>query len=179
MASAFRLLENRWVNCPLANLLETSLTSVSQVRLLQGNLDIAWIAVEAGGLDYVPLGKPLKLPPMVPGLEVLVVGSPVDLAFGGTHTFGQISAVRSMSDSLGTNVDCIQTDAAINHGNSGGPLFVKVDDRYLWAGVAVAKVDSADNLGMAILAEAFLDRDPPTWFAADPSGAVSLFSAWK
>jgi S1-C subfamily serine protease len=52
--------------------------------------------------------------------QVLAIGSP--LGFGGSVTQGIVSALnRDISDSPFD--DYIQTDAAINHGNSGGPLF--------------------------------------------------------
>ena len=52
--------------------------------------------------------------------RVLAIGSP--LGFGGTVTQGIVSALnRDIRDSPFD--DYIQTDAAINHGNSGGPLF--------------------------------------------------------
>jgi serine protease Do len=52
--------------------------------------------------------------------RVLAIGSP--LGFGGTVTEGIVSALnRDIRDSPFD--DYIQTDAAINHGNSGGPLF--------------------------------------------------------
>jgi S1-C subfamily serine protease len=50
-----------------------------------------------------------------PGEDVIAVGSPSGLT--GTVTRGIVSAVRSAND-----VTLIQTDAAINSGNSGGPL---------------------------------------------------------
>ncbi len=51
---------------------------------------------------------------------VLAVGNP--FALGGTVTAGIISATRRNIDS-GPYDNYIQTDAAINKGNSGGPLF--------------------------------------------------------
>jgi serine protease Do len=52
--------------------------------------------------------------------RVLAIGSP--LGFGGTVTQGIVSALnRDIRDTPFD--DYIQTDAAINHGNSGGPLF--------------------------------------------------------
>lgn len=151
--------------------------AVERFGVLDGDLDIAWLAVKAGDLRFVALGKPMKLPGKNPGFNVAVVGSPMGLAFEGTHTFGRISAIRRVPDSLGKEVQYIQTDAAINHGNSGGPLFIQVDEeRYLWAGVAVARVDAADNLGIAISAESLLERDSPQWFSADVSGVVELFT---
>ncbi len=55
-----------------------------------------------------------------PGSWVIAIGSPFGL--GGTVTVGVVSA-RSRDIHSGPFDDYIQTDAAINRGNSGGPLF--------------------------------------------------------
>jgi serine protease Do len=55
-----------------------------------------------------------------PGSWVIAIGSPFGL--GGTVTVGVVSA-RSRDIHSGPLDDYIQTDAAINRGNSGGPLF--------------------------------------------------------
>lgn len=55
-----------------------------------------------------------------PGSWVIAIGSPYGL--GGTVTVGVVSA-RSRDIHSGPYDDYIQTDAAINRGNSGGPLF--------------------------------------------------------
>lgn len=145
---------------------------VENFGILEGDIDIAWLAVKSHGLRFVALGWPNAHFPLKAGLEVVVVGSPVELALEGTHTYGRISAIRSVADSSGKAVGYIQTDAAINHGNSGGPIFVKLKNRFLWAGVAVSRVDGADNLGMAISASTLLGRNPPKWFAASSEGAT-------
>jgi S1-C subfamily serine protease len=72
-------------------------------------------------LDPVPLGQSSRV---VVGQPVAAVGSP----FGNTDSLsvGVVSAVRRSIPSLTSKydlVDAIQTDAPINHGNSGGPLF--------------------------------------------------------
>ena len=72
-------------------------------------------------LDPVPLGNSSRV---VVGEPVAAIGSP----FGNTDSLsvGVVSAIRRSIPSLTTNydlVDAIQTDAPINHGNSGGPLF--------------------------------------------------------
>lgn len=55
------------------------------------------------------------------GQWVIAIGNP--LGFGATVTTGIISAKSRYIDGLGTYVDFLQTDAALNKGNSGGPLF--------------------------------------------------------
>jgi len=72
-------------------------------------------------LAPVPLGNSSRV---VVGEPVAAIGSP----FGNVDSLsvGVVSAIRRSIPSLTTRynlVDAIQTDAPINHGNSGGPLF--------------------------------------------------------
>ncbi|GIU95248.1 MAG: hypothetical protein KatS3mg012_1705 [Gaiellaceae bacterium] len=84
------------------------------------------------------------------GDPVVALGSPFGLE--GTITRGIVSALhRQMTAPNGFTInDAIQTDAAINHGNSGGPL---LDDRGRVIGVA-AQIESDsggnDGVGFAI-----------------------------
>ena len=79
--------------------------------------DIAVVKIDAKGLPHVKLGDPSKVRV---GEWVLAIGSP--FGFENTVTAGIVSATsRSLPD--GTYVPFIQTDAAVNPGNSGGPLF--------------------------------------------------------
>jgi serine protease Do len=79
--------------------------------------DIAVLKVDAKGLPAVQLGDPRQVQV---GDPVLAIGSPY--GFEQTATQGIVSAKgRSLpGDSV---VPFIQTDAAVNPGNSGGPLF--------------------------------------------------------
>ena len=80
--------------------------------------DIALLKIEADvALDPVDFGSSDE---MRVGDEVVAVGNPFGL--GGTVTSGIISAM-SRNINAGPYDDFIQTDAAINRGNSGGPLF--------------------------------------------------------
>jgi serine protease Do len=81
--------------------------------------DMALLKIDAGRrqLPYVKFGDIDK---MHVGDEVIAMGSP--FGFDNTVTSGIISALnRNIMESPFD--DYIQTDAAINHGNSGGPLF--------------------------------------------------------
>jgi len=79
--------------------------------------DIAVVKIDAKGLPSVRLGDPSKVRV---GEWVLAIGSP--FGFENTVTAGIVSGTsRSLPD--GTYVPFIQTDAAVNPGNSGGPLF--------------------------------------------------------
>lgn len=88
--------------------------------------DIALIKIDAGGLKTIPFGDSdnLRL-----GEWVLAIGSPFDLR--STITAGIVSAKgRSMPNYTGQfKVESfIQTDAAVNPGNSGGALVNKTGE---------------------------------------------------
>lgn len=79
--------------------------------------DIAVLRVEAKNLPVVRLGDSQQLQV---GDPVLAIGSP--FGFEQTATQGIVSA-KGRSLPGDTSVPFIQTDAAVNPGNSGGPLF--------------------------------------------------------
>jgi len=79
--------------------------------------DVAVLKIEAKNLPVVPLGRTTDLKV---GEWVLAIGSPYGL--DSTVTAGVVSAKgRSLPDD--SYVPFIQTDVAVNPGNSGGPLF--------------------------------------------------------
>src|ERR1700678_817992 len=82
--------------------------------------DVALIKIAATGLPTVRFGDPAKLRP---GQWAIASGSP--FGFENSVTAGVISALgRQLPDDSGSSfVTYIQTDAAVNPGNSGGPLF--------------------------------------------------------
>jgi S1-C subfamily serine protease len=112
--------------------------------------DVGLIQVDsaAHALDPVPLGNSATV---VVGEPVAAIGSP----FGNENSLGVgvVSATHRSIDSLTSNyslVDAIQTDAPINHGNSGGPLF---DARGRVIGInAQIRSDSggAEGVGFAV-----------------------------
>jgi len=82
--------------------------------------DVALIKINASGLPTVRCGDPSQIRP---GQWAIAIGSP--FGFDNSVTAGVISAVgRPLPDDSGSSfVTFIQTDAAVNPGNSGGPLF--------------------------------------------------------
>jgi serine protease Do len=93
---------------------------VAKVLGVDAATDIAVLKIDAKGLPVVRFGQPSKL--MV-GDYVLAIGAPYGL--DQTATSGIVSAKgRSLPGENGENfVPFLQTDAAVNPGNSGGPLF--------------------------------------------------------
>lgn len=83
------------------------------------------------------------------GDRVVAIGNALDLGDEPTVSTGIISALgRSLEVSAGVTLhDLIQTDAAINHGNSGGAL---VNNRGELVGINSAGIPDAQNVGFAI-----------------------------
>ncbi len=113
--------------------------------------DIAVLKVEAEGLAPVILGDSDNLNV---GDEVVAIGNPLgELTF--SLTVGYVSAMdRQVTLSSNVTMNLIQTDAAINSGNSGGALFNLYGEVI---GVTNAKYSSSssseasiDNIGFAI-----------------------------
>ena len=91
---------------------------------------------------------------LVPGDTVIAIGSPLG-DFVNTVTAGVVSATgRSLDASPGFRIEhLIQTDAAINHGNSGGPL-VNLDGEVVGINTLVVRGSgsggAAEGLGFAV-----------------------------
>jgi len=127
--------------------------------------DLAVLKVDAEGLPTVPLGNSndLRL-----GQRVIALGYALALEGGPTVTTGIVSALdRTITaqdpgcdpaicgqDQTRTYADVIQTDAAINHGNSGGPL---VNMAGQVVGINSAGDDAAENIGFAIAIDSAKD----------------------
>ena len=81
--------------------------------------DLAVLRIRAGGLTALPFGDSDAL---TPGQRVVAIGStPFDL--GNSVTVGVVSGVHRSWPRNGVIMeDLVQTDAAINHGGSGGAL---------------------------------------------------------
>ena len=128
--------------------------------------DLAVLDVDAQGLATLTLGDSSKV---VVGERVIAVGYALDLSGGPTVTSGIISSTQrtvQAQDSTGevrTYREVLQTDAALNPGNSGGPL-VTLDGEVV--GISAAGTTQAENIGFAIaidVAEPLLESATATY----------------
>jgi S1-C subfamily serine protease len=117
--------------------------------------DLAVLKVNGQGMDTVPLGdsEALRL-----GQSVVAFGYALALEGGPSVTAGIVSSLdRTIEvpdpqctvcpNGVRTYSGVLQTDAAINHGNSGGPL-VNMSGQVV--GINSAGSDTAQNIGFAI-----------------------------
>ncbi len=113
--------------------------------------DLAVLKMEAQDLPCVEFGDSDLL---TVGDPAYAIGNPLSYELRGTFTDGIISAInRDVTVSSGGSMTLIQTNTALNHGNSGGPL---INQYGQVVGVNVIKMESSvvngevEGLGFAI-----------------------------
>ena len=108
--------------------------------------DIAILAIEREReqerFDAAPLGRSASLRL---GEQVFAIGSPV--GFEGTVATGIISSVNRTDVLANRQLPVLQLDAAINFGNSGGPLFNLAGEI---VGITTARSSRGEGIGFAI-----------------------------
>lgn len=106
--------------------------------------DLAVLKIEKTGLTVAEFAASDQA---VVGEFVMAVGSPLGL--DTTVTQGIISAVNREVESDGTKYTCIQTDAAINSGNSGGAL-INSDGKVIGINTLKLSGTGVEGIGFAI-----------------------------
>lgn len=111
--------------------------------------DIAVIKI-SGTFTAATIGDSSKV---VPGEEVVAVGTPLSESYFQTATKGIVSAVRNQFNfsQLGRTLNVIQHDAAINSGNSGGPLFNRFGQLIGINSIKTSTAGGYENMGFAIV----------------------------
>jgi serine protease Do len=127
---------------------QTIKVTLADKRVFEGKVvgkdkftDLAVVKINATGLPVAKLGTSKNLRP---GDFVIAIGSAMGLDH--TVTLGIVSALNRSVNEI-NQVQLIQTDAAINHGNSGGPL-LNIHGEVI--GVDEAINPNAQNIGFAI-----------------------------
>lgn len=98
--------------------------------------DLALLRISATGLTVGRLGKSVEV---APGDFILAIGDPVGL--GQSVSFGIVSAIHRSWQGIACT-DLIQTDALLDFGSSGGPLF---NLRGEIIGIVAARIGETSN----------------------------------
>ncbi len=105
--------------------------------------DLCVLKIDAQELSYVEFGSSEALGV---GEQVVAIGNPLG-ELTSTLTVGYVSAKDRVVTTEGKAINMLQTDAAINSGNSGGPLF---DMSGKVVGITTAKYSGTSNSGATI-----------------------------
>lgn len=130
--------------------LSNDVTTTAQVVNYDENQDVAMIKITDENVEIpatVELGDSDALQP---GEEVIAIGTPLSTELSSTVTKGIISATsRSVAVESGVTMNLIQTDSAINAGNSGGPL---VNTKGEVVGINSSKIsgEAVEGIGFSI-----------------------------
>ena len=111
--------------------------------------DLALLKIEGSNLPYVNWGDSNRARV---GDWIVAIGNPYGL--GGTVTAGIISALHRGGITGGAYDRYIQTDAAINMGNSGGPMFDMSGNVIGINSALISPTGASVGIGLAIPAEA-------------------------
>ncbi|HEY7600144.1 MAG TPA: trypsin-like peptidase domain-containing protein [Candidatus Limnocylindrales bacterium] len=129
--------------------LADSSTHSARVVAMSDEDDLALVKIDASGLAAATIGDSATI---AVGEIAIAIGSPLG-EYTDTVTKGIVSAIGrdiDVADASSGQVvhllGLIQTDAAINHGNSGGPLLNAAGQVI---GINTAMASSAENLGFA------------------------------
>lgn len=116
------ILTNQHVVACQTNAQVTTMDNVTYDALLVGedpNTDLALLKIDAAGLTPAEFADSNEI--MV-GDECFAIGNPLGITYRASFTNGIISAVSRNVNMNDYTMDLIQTNAALNSGNSGGPL---------------------------------------------------------
>ena len=105
--------------------------------------DVAVLKVEGSGMPAVTIGSSDAL---IVGDQVVAIGNPLG-ELTSTMTAGYVSAKDRDVTTDGTTINMLQTDVAINSGNSGGPLFNMKGEV---VGITTAKYSGSSSSGATI-----------------------------
>lgn len=132
-------------------------TAPAKLLWFEPEMDLAVIKIDAENLQPIEVADSDSIRV---GDKAIAIGNPLGLDLQSTLTSGYISGLdRSLTMESGVSMDgLIQTDAAINSGNSGGAL---LNSEGKLIGINTAKAGRAEGLGFAIpinTAKVIVDR---------------------
>lgn len=121
-----------------------------EAKAIRSNEDKDVAVIKIGGSGFKPLVLNSSDNLATTGTEVIAIGTPENIKLGQTVTKGIISGKREFDEKI-----FLQTDVAINSGNSGGPLINTSTGEVIGIVAAKIKAKGVEGLGFAIpIAEA-------------------------
>ena len=138
---------NKYSSCYVT--LENGKTYKGSTVWADADLDVAIVKIEENGLTYLNLGNSDSIDL---GEKVYAIGNPIGVEFQRTVTSGIISGLHRTIKIEENNKSSymeglIQTDASINHGNSGGPL---INSKGEVIGINTIKIADVEGIGFSI-----------------------------
>ena len=115
----------------------------AQIVGYEANNDLALLKMTGENFPYVTMGSSSQLQV---GDQVVAIGNVLS-TFASSLTVGYVSGVDRVVDTEGVAMNMIQTDVAINSGNSGGPLFNMHGEV---VGITTAKFSGNSSSGASI-----------------------------
>jgi len=158
----------------------------AEVITYDADEDIAILKIDANGLTPARCGDSDKL---VVGEELVVIGNPLG-ELGGTVTNGIVSATQREITVGGVTMSLIQTNAAVNPGNSGGGMFnMKGElvgivncksggDEIEGLGFAIP-IDQALKVSEELLTKGYVSGKPMLGIGLDTVSSNSFFSFYS
>ncbi|HHT64706.1 MAG TPA: trypsin-like serine protease [Clostridiales bacterium] len=113
--------------------------------------DVAVVKMDYDDLTVAKIGDSDKVRK---GDFAIAIGNPLGHQLAGTVNFGVISAANRTLQMQGKTMELIQTDAAINNGNSGGPL-VNMNGEVIGMNTVKFGGEAVEGLGFAIPSNVF------------------------
>ena len=155
--------ERVMVQFPSGELIEArvlgSVPSADLALLRLEHRPIGVLPVPLGNSDSVEVGD-----------QVLVIGSPLGVSH--TLTVGHVSGRRQLNRTMGAvfQAELLQTDAAINQGNSGGPMFNMAGEVIGIVSHIISQSGGSEGLGFVVtsnMARDLLLEGTPLWSGID------------
>lgn len=126
---------------------ESEDTVTANLLTFDAGADIALLSFSGQGLDSMPLATLGSSSDLVKGQILIAAGHPQGFNFFNSITFGVVAGLDRVID--GESITFIQHDAAINSGNSGGPIF-NLDGEVVGINVLKYADEEIEGMGFSI-----------------------------
>ncbi|MDG2053109.1 MAG: hypothetical protein P8J86_00220 [Phycisphaerales bacterium] len=150
--------------------------NVTQIGEIRRDLGISLLAIDnpmlSQGEAYMTLKRGVEAPIEI-GADVVSLMQRGEV--NGSYVFGQVTGLQEITEHMDA-VPCIETDFKLQPQDRGSPLFLVVENRYVWVGVNTPVGIDDEELAFAVDANE-IDPSQFEWFNADRIGVVELLAS--